>query len=93
MPTEFLNRVCPMADGILARLKEERKDGLVGAQNHWQMIIDLRPILFQVSPNRLNIMAAINDIKISVVRPYLQSIRHLESSAYPRSKEATCYIG
>lgn len=53
VPDGFLSRVCPMADGILATLKDEQRDGLVGARNHWQMVIDLRPILFQVSVHQI----------------------------------------
>lgn len=48
VPAAFLSRVCPMAEGILALLKESGKEGLVGATKHWEMVISLRPYLFQV---------------------------------------------
>ncbi|KAJ7463292.1 hypothetical protein FB451DRAFT_464369 [Mycena latifolia] len=45
VPERFLLLVCPIAEEILESVAG--KPNLSGTTNHWQMIIDLRPYLFQ----------------------------------------------
>ncbi|KAJ7504735.1 hypothetical protein B0H11DRAFT_1709516, partial [Mycena galericulata] len=45
VPEQFLQLVCPVAESIVERV--EGKPNLCGTTNHWQMIIKLRPYLFQ----------------------------------------------
>ncbi|KAG6908224.1 hypothetical protein DXG01_005696 [Tephrocybe rancida] len=45
VPEGFLMQVCPMAEANLECVKGKRN--LVGATNYWQMVISLRPYLFQ----------------------------------------------
>ncbi|KAI1782341.1 hypothetical protein LXA43DRAFT_1051604 [Ganoderma leucocontextum] len=44
VPPTFLARVCPMAEEVVASI--DGKAGLVGATNHWRMVVSLRPHLF-----------------------------------------------
>ncbi|KAJ7488582.1 hypothetical protein B0H11DRAFT_2406669 [Mycena galericulata] len=45
VPEQFLQLVCPIAESIVERV--QGKPNLCGTTNHWQMIIKLRPYLFQ----------------------------------------------
>ncbi|KAJ7772443.1 hypothetical protein B0H16DRAFT_1714643 [Mycena metata] len=45
VPEGFLKFMCPEAEGILDKI--EGAKNLTGASNYWQMIIELRPYLFQ----------------------------------------------
>ncbi|KAJ7673006.1 hypothetical protein DFH06DRAFT_1036219 [Mycena polygramma] len=45
VPEDFLGLMCPEAERILDKI--EGTKNLMGASNYWQMIIDLRPYLFQ----------------------------------------------
>lgn len=46
VPEQFLTMFCPMAEEMFSKL--DGKLNLQGAANHWKMIINLRPFLFQV---------------------------------------------
>ncbi|KAK7027617.1 hypothetical protein R3P38DRAFT_3190602 [Favolaschia claudopus] len=46
VPAEFLDLMCPMAEEKRAPIVG--KQNLVGAVRHWDMIVELRPYLFQV---------------------------------------------
>ncbi|KAG6848859.1 hypothetical protein H0H93_013373 [Arthromyces matolae] len=45
VPEAFLSAVCPMAETNVKLVKDKRN--LVGATNYWEMIISLRPYVFQ----------------------------------------------
>ena len=67
VPEQFLKLVCPMAEEIFLKVvgtcclsnahqvltEQTDKSELSGAANHWAMIKELRPYLFQVSPHLL----------------------------------------
>lgn len=50
VPEQFLQLVCPMAEGIHAEIVG--LDNLSGAANYWSMIMMLRPYFFQVSVSK-----------------------------------------
>ncbi|KAJ7154733.1 hypothetical protein C8R46DRAFT_442730 [Mycena filopes] len=47
VPPQFLLLVCPMAEEIREKIKESGLANLSGADQYWDMVIKLRPYLFQ----------------------------------------------
>ncbi|KAI1784808.1 hypothetical protein LXA43DRAFT_873014, partial [Ganoderma leucocontextum] len=87
VPPTFLARVCPMAEEVIASI--DGKAGLVGATNHWKLIISLRPHLFlcaaaiyQVAPDssvfRLPALAH-DDVKQWMQSEYPSQLTALEA--------------
>lgn len=46
VPEAFLQLVCPMAEEVLDEVRGE--ENLRGTTGHWEMVVKLRPFLFQV---------------------------------------------
>ncbi|KAF5370507.1 hypothetical protein D9615_010341 [Tricholomella constricta] len=89
VPKPFLDLICPMAEANVKLI--EGKQNLVGATNYWQMVIALRPRLFQcaaaiyqVRPNssifRLPALAR-SDVKLWMATEYPVQLAKLSAAA------------
>ncbi|KAF8055687.1 hypothetical protein FPV67DRAFT_1741394 [Lyophyllum atratum] len=101
VPVPFLNEVCTMAEANVTLV--EGKQNLVGATNYWQMVITLRPYLFQCAaaiyqsfqiPAQLAALnAATGDpvnlarIQNSILRQALEELRHFSNMQVQQSRE------